>query len=195
MCRHFTLEKKWITINKNKEILLIERVIEGDKASFRPLIDKYKDVSLSLSISITKNFDDAEDAVQESFIRAYKYIHKFNKQSSFSTWLYRIVVNQSKTKAKKINYQNEELDLIDSKYSDDNLILSNKKELINIILNKMKYEHSLLLKLFYLAEKDTNEIKEITKFSKSKIKTGLHRARKEFQEQTEKYFGNQEINI
>ncbi|WP_258539105.1 RNA polymerase sigma factor [Flagellimonas abyssi] len=72
---------------------LIDRVKEGDDGAFVQLVDKYKDLSLSLAHSIVKDRDKAEDVLQDAFIKVYKKAGSFKQQSAFSSWLYRIVVN------------------------------------------------------------------------------------------------------
>jgi len=86
-------------ISSEKEIEIINQVKEGDTSLFRLLIDKYKDVSFSLACSILRNEQDAEDALQEAFIKAYNGLKRFNFHSSFATWLYKIVVNTSNTRS------------------------------------------------------------------------------------------------
>ena len=93
--------------NKEKEFALIERIKEGDTSHFRILVDKYKDVSFSLACSILKNEQDAEDALQESFIKAFKGLKSFSYKSAFSTWFYMIVINTCRTKYKNQKRHNQ----------------------------------------------------------------------------------------
>lgn len=65
----------------------------GDTGAFEELIQKYDRHILSLAFSYTRNSDDAKDIYQETLIRAYKAIRKFEMRSEFSTWLYRIATN------------------------------------------------------------------------------------------------------
>ena len=183
--------------NKNNEFEIITRVKEGDTSDFKILVDKYKDVSFSLACSILKNEQDAEDALQESFIKAFKGLGRFNFKSSFSSWLYRIVLNTCKTRYtnQKLNDQLINFDSslrVESKDSItpfSELNIKERKDIVNSILDTLKPDESLLLRLFYLAELSIVEIKEITGFKESKIKVTLLRARKSFQQQLEKTYG------
>ena len=65
----------------------------GDMNAFEELIQKYDRHVLSLAFSYTRNSDDAKDIYQETLIRAYRSITKFEMRSEFSTWLYRIAAN------------------------------------------------------------------------------------------------------
>jgi RNA polymerase sigma factor (sigma-70 family) len=183
--------------NKDKEFDLIERIKEGDTSNFRMLVDEYKNVSFSLACSILKNEQDAEDALQESFIKAFKGLKSFSFKSSFSTWLYKIVVNTCRTKyiSQKRHSQLIENDLsLNVEIAGDdtpfNKITSNeRKYIVNRVLDQLKEEESLLLRLFYLAELNIAEIKQITGYKDSKIKVTLFRARKSFQQTLEKMYG------
>lgn len=185
--------------NKNKEFELITKIKEGDTSEFRILIDKYKDVSFSLACSILRNEHDAEDALQESFIKAYNGLKTFSFKSSFSTWLYKIVFNTCNTKYKNQKRKNKFIDLDSSLNIEvvENVTPFNKieqkerKEAINKILGMINEEESLLLRLFYLAELSIKEIEQITGFKDSKIKVTLHRARKNFQHRLENEYGHQ----
>lgn len=77
-------------LNESK---LIKKCIEGDIDAFEILIEKYKQTAYNIALGIVKNPDDAMDMSQEALIKVYRYIKNFNQKSSFSTWLYRIVMN------------------------------------------------------------------------------------------------------
>ena len=74
---------------------LVQRVQAGDSAAFRALFDKYHRRAFAVAMGVVKNEDDALDAVQNAFVKVHKNIHKFEGNSSFYTWLYRIVMNVS----------------------------------------------------------------------------------------------------
>ena len=185
--------------NNNTEFEIVEKIKKGDTSAFRFLVEKYKDVSFSLACSILRNENDAEDALQESFIKAFKAIKKFRYKSSFSTWLYKIVVNTSNTylkrQKKKQNFTDKDswdnLELYSNDTGLDQLISSEQTVIVNKILDSMKSEESLLLRLYYLSELDVREIMEITKFKESKIKVSLFRARKNALKQFQKIFGSE----
>jgi RNA polymerase sigma-70 factor (ECF subfamily) len=73
----------------------VAEVREGNIAAFRVLVDRHSRAILRLAYRMTGNEQDAEDVVQETFLRAYRQIGRFELRSSFKTWLYRIAVNCS----------------------------------------------------------------------------------------------------
>ena len=76
---------------------IVKRVQEGDVNAYNILVIKYQHKVLQIISKFVGNSADASDVAQESFIKAYKAINTFRGESSFYTWLYRIVVNAAKT--------------------------------------------------------------------------------------------------
>lgn len=74
---------------------LIEKVIAGDGESFRELYDKFSSRVYNTTLGILQNAEDAEDATQEVFLQIHKSIENFNRESTISTWIYRITVNKA----------------------------------------------------------------------------------------------------
>ena len=77
------------------ETLLIADLCEGDETALAPLVERYKRMVYRLAVQITKNHADADDVMQETFIKVYRSIHTFRRDAAFETWLYRIVVNEA----------------------------------------------------------------------------------------------------
>src|SRR5207237_2635822 len=84
---------------------VVAQVLAGDREAFRLLVERHTRSIYSVAYRMTENQQDAEEIVQETFLRAYKSLGRFELRSSFSTWLYRIAVNRSLDflKAKKMN--------------------------------------------------------------------------------------------
>jgi RNA polymerase sigma-70 factor (ECF subfamily) len=73
----------------------VERARSGDSDAFRLLVEQHSRAVFRLAFRMTGNEQDAEDVVQETFLRAYRQLDKYEARSSFSTWLYRIASNYS----------------------------------------------------------------------------------------------------
>lgn len=76
------------------EEMLVAKARSGDPAAFEELMRRSASASKRLAVSILRNTDDAEDALQEAFSKAWEHVPRFQGDSKFSTWLTRIVVNQ-----------------------------------------------------------------------------------------------------
>ncbi|MBC8755712.1 sigma-70 family RNA polymerase sigma factor [Kordia sp. YSTF-M3] len=163
--------------------IYIQKVLDGNQDAFRFLIKKYKDLSYSYAMSIVKDEFIAQEVLQTSFIKAYTKLNTFKKNSKFSTWLYRIVVNEAfkvLNKRKKDflvyeeNTESNEVGIDDMIFKTD---VEYQQYYINEALKKLGAKESLALRLFYLEEHTINEITDITGWNKTNIKVLLHRGR------------------
>lgn len=183
--------------NEALDIKLVNRSKAGDTFAFRDLVNAYKDVSLTLACSVLKDTTLAEDAVQTAFIKVFEKLKTFRQDSKFSTWLYRIVINTAYNllKQQKNHLQVDILSNVanetDGKSETKALTEQDQKKYINLALNRLNADEALILRLFYLYEYTIVEIKEITGFSKSKIKVDLHRGRKNMELHLQKILGNE----
>ncbi|HBY63156.1 MAG TPA: RNA polymerase subunit sigma-24 [Solibacterales bacterium] len=78
---------------QDSDAAIVAQTLGGDKDAFRLLVDRYGRAVFRLAFRITGNESDAEDVVQEAFLRAYKQLHRYESRSSFGTWIYRIASN------------------------------------------------------------------------------------------------------
>src|SRR6266480_3644375 len=80
---------------EESDAALVTRAREGDQDAFRLLVERHSLRLFQLAFRMTGNEQDAEDLVQETFLRAYKQLHRFDGRAAFGTWLYRIAANCS----------------------------------------------------------------------------------------------------
>src|SRR5262249_34070714 len=76
-----------------EDVQLVEETLGGNQLSFQLLVERYQERIFALARHYTKSAVEIEDIVQDSFLKAYRRLETFQRQSSFSTWLYRIAVN------------------------------------------------------------------------------------------------------
>ncbi|MGD8374972.1 MAG: RNA polymerase sigma factor [Acidobacteriota bacterium] len=74
---------------------LVERAKQGDPGAYRELLDRYESRALGLARQLGLGREDAQDAVQDAFLKLFRYVHRFRSGESFTNWFYRIVVNAS----------------------------------------------------------------------------------------------------
>ena len=79
-----------------QEKALIERLQSGDAAAFEPLVTPYRQALLGLALRLTRNLEDAKEVTQETFLRAYKYIGRFDAERSFKNWITTILVHAAR---------------------------------------------------------------------------------------------------
>jgi len=83
----------------------VARACAGDTEAFRVLVDRYSRKIFRLAYRMTRNEQDAEDVVQETFLRAYRRLKQFESRSSFGTWIFRIAVNSALDVTRKAGRQ------------------------------------------------------------------------------------------
>ncbi len=74
---------------------LVEESLAGSELAFSELVDRYRERLLRFLLTRCRNHADAEDAVQDTFISAYRYLHSYNPRWRFSTWIYRIAIRNA----------------------------------------------------------------------------------------------------
>lgn len=175
-------EQKWI-----------ERILAGDTQSFSCLVVKYEKMAYTIAYRILENREEAEEAVQDAFVKAYQALPSFRFDSKFSTWFYRIVYHTSLSalRQQRIFTDYEETgstDLTTGEWETASSLLERKdrKEIIVRLLKELPAEESLLLTLYYLEECSVDEIHQITGLTASNIKIRLFRGRKHFYEKLQK---------
>ena len=78
----------------------IAEVLRGNPEAFSPIVEKYRQLAFSLSMKITRNKEDAEEAAQDAFIKAYKSLESFKGGAAFKTWFFRIVYTTAISKVR-----------------------------------------------------------------------------------------------
>lgn len=176
-----------------KDFELIDRaVVDGEQAAFGDLMKRYKKPVYHMILKMVRNVDDAEDLTIESFSKAFKSLHKFKKDYTFSTWLFRIATNNTIDFIRK-----KRLDTISihSAYTDDNgesvglevvdrkmdpeeaAIDLQKRELVRVFVEKLPPRYRKLVMLRYFDELSYEEIAQEMESPLGTVKAQLHRAR------------------
>ncbi|MBA4852314.1 RNA polymerase sigma factor [Emticicia sp. BO119] len=175
----------------SEEQAYIERVKKGDSASYTFLVNKYKNMAFTVALKIVNNREDAEDIIQESFLRAYQQIHTFENKSKFSTWLYTIVYRaalnklpKNKTEFLAINDNSYENDIADETSTPpESLTIKETQQYVKGAIQRLPQGEALLITLYYLNENSLKEIEEITGLAMNNIKIRLFRARKKLEQE------------
>ena len=89
------------TIAREDESQLVAAAKSGDAAAFEELVNRYERKIFRLTMNITRNHEDAEDAMQDAFMKAYAHLGKFKEDSRFYTWLVRIAANEALMRLRK----------------------------------------------------------------------------------------------
>lgn len=77
------------------DVSLIERVLGGDRRAFEPLVRRHERRVFRVTLAVLGNVEDAEEAMQDAFVKAFRHLDQFRRESRFTTWLTRIAVNEA----------------------------------------------------------------------------------------------------
>lgn len=164
----------------------IDKTLDGDKHAFGQLIKKHEKYAFTLALRIVKNPEEAEEIAQDSFLKVFQRLKTFERKSKFSTWLFKIIYHECMRRLRKTKQFHISLDQIkeseqgQAEFIDgiNSLLEKERKELVQMALEKLKPAEAAILTLFYLDEQSIKEIEQITNYSEGNIKILLHRGRK-----------------
>jgi len=77
------------------DLILVDRVLAGDRRAFEPLVRRHERRVFRVTLAVLGNIEDAEEAMQDAFVKAFRHLGQFRKESRFTTWLTRIAVNNA----------------------------------------------------------------------------------------------------
>ena len=176
-----------------KDFKLIDLAVENhDQQAFAELLQRYRKPVYHMILKMIRNVDDAEDLTIEAFAKAFKNLHKFKKDFTFSTWLFRIATNNTIDFIRKKRLDTMSLN---TSYSDDNgesvnidvqhrnlnpqeeAIKAQKIELVQLFVTKLPAKYQRLVKLRYFDELSYDEIAKELNAPLGTVKAQLHRAR------------------
>jgi RNA polymerase sigma-70 factor (ECF subfamily) len=171
-----------VKTNADTDIALIERVLRKDPLAYRMLVERHKDYAFTIAYRILAIREDAEEAAQDAFIRAFNGLSSFNRDAKFTTWFYRIVVNAALTVQQKKKVATEDIDntrqLRGGMESQDSYKKQEQRHYIEMALKQLPPDDVTMITLFYLKELSLEEIAETVGIETNTIKVKLHRARK-----------------
>jgi RNA polymerase sigma-70 factor, ECF subfamily len=172
---------------------LIDRILKGDKQSFRIIVEKYQKMVFSAIMGFLHNKDDADDLTQEVFIQAYLSLNRFRGQSAFSTWLYRITINASLNKirkSKRFNFSERLIRLFGQEKSEDiniqipdsetpeNLLIKGEfRAIVNRALDSLPGNQRTVMILSKYDDLSQKEIASIMKTTEGAVEALLQRAK------------------
>jgi len=185
------------------ELKLVRAAKDGDVSAFEQLVKRYDRNVFRIANHITHSREDAEDVVQEAFLKAYSNLEKFQEQSKFYTWLVRIAVNEALMKLRKRRPERFVSLDEDVKTEDDSLPrevadwspnpeqLYNQEELRDILSRTIQGLPPTFRTVFVLRDVEglsTEETAEALELSVPAVKSRLLRARLQLRERLSRYF-------
>ncbi len=181
--------------SKLSDIELIEQTLAGNQAAYADLIKRHQRFVFTLALRFSKNREDAEEIAQDCFIKAYRSLSNFQRQSKFSTWLYSIVYTTSMTFLRKrrvdtdsIDDENMYVQLENRPSGFDTNSVENKSRsyYLNQAIAQLLPDDAAIITLFYMGEQSLDEIGQALGIEANTVKVKLFRARQRLKEKLER---------
>src|ERR1700745_3695249 len=191
----------------SEELALVRAAKQGDDSAFEELVRRYDRNVFRIAQHITQNREDAEDVVQEAFLKAYGNLAKFQEQSKFYTWLVRIAVNEALMKLRRrtagrtvsldeeVKTEDDSLPREVADWSPNPEQMYNQAELRDILTRTIQGLPAGFRTVFVLRDVEglsTEETAQALELSVPAVKSRLLRARLQLRERLNRYFQRRE---
>ena len=182
--------------------VIVQQVQEGNVGAFDQLVLRYRERVYGVVYHMTSNREDAADLTQDAFIKAFQSINRFQGQSSFFTWLYRIAVNSTLSHLRKnrlrtffsfekITEDDKTTELLaqltDKDGADREVYVRELQEKLNEAMQKLSIKHRTVVTLFEIDGLSHEQIAEVVGCSVGTVRSRLHYAKQILQSELQSY--------
>jgi len=190
------------TVAREDEHLLVAAAKRGDTSAFEELVSRYERKIFRLTMNITRNREDAEDAMQDAFLKSYTHLKDFDGDSRFYTWLVRIAANEALMRLRKRRPNQFSLD--EPVEGDDDLMpreledwgpkpdqrfaQTEMHEILSGVIDNLEPDFRTVFVLRDIEELSTEETAKALGISVPAVKSRLLRARLKLREKLNRYF-------
>ncbi|HUV28697.1 MAG TPA: sigma-70 family RNA polymerase sigma factor [Anaerolineales bacterium] len=190
--------------DKEQKTISLKALRDGDREEFARLVEEYSPLIYRLGLKMLNNPQDAEDILQETFIKTYKHIGKFDGRSSISTWLYRIATNEAlmslrKKRPETVSFDvpstyetepQEPLQIVDwCCLPEEEFLTAEGRMRLDEAAEQLPDSLRVVFVLRDIEGLSTRETAEVLDISEMAVKTRLSRARLRLREDLSTYFG------
>src|SRR3981189_2905162 len=190
------------TVARDDEHLLVAAAKRGDTHAFEELVNRYEAKIFRLTMNITRNREDAEDAMQDAFLKSYAHLKDFQEDSRFYTWLVRIAANEALMRLRKRRPNQFSLDepiegdehLMPREIEDwgpspeQRFVKRESTEILSEVIDKLEPDFRVVFTLRDVEELSTEETAKALGISIPAVKSRLLRARLKLREKLNRYF-------
>lgn len=187
------------------EEVLIQSV-KGDQRAFQKLVETYQDQAYALAMRFLRDANEAQDVVQESFIRVWKHLRSFDTERNFGAWLYKIVTNCCLDRLKALHRWRRIFRFFErDEYHSEQLLNPGDPEkeihnrdlvhMIQELVPTLPRKQSTVFTLRDLQNLSVDEVAEVTGLSPGSVKSNLYYARRTIRQKLQKTFEFEEISV
>ena len=171
---------------------LVARARKGDRPAFAHLVDRHRVSVFNLTLRILGNREDAEEAAQDAFVRAFRSLDRFRGDARFATWLYRIAVNVSLSSARRSRRDLSTISLSEPEDDEDGLPMqipdtsanpaerfeqAEFREQVRNLVSALPPIYSAVISMYHIQSLSYDEISEALELPIGTVKARLFRAR------------------
>ncbi|MEO3402703.1 sigma-70 family RNA polymerase sigma factor [Mucilaginibacter sp. CAU 1740] len=181
--------------SKLSDIELIEQTLAGNQFAYADLVKRHQRFVFTLAMRFAKGREDAEEIAQDCFVKAYRSLASFQRQSKFSTWLYSIVYTTAMTFLRKKRVDTDSIDdegtfvqveSQQSAFDTNNIENKSRSFYLNQAIEQLLPDDATIITLFYKGEQSLEEIAQTMGIETNTVKVKLFRARQRLKEKLER---------
>ncbi|WP_301108778.1 sigma-70 family RNA polymerase sigma factor [Sporosarcina sp.] len=178
-----------------EDLKWVREVLAGDKQAYAHIVNKYKNPLYATILRMTRNSQDAQDYVQDAFLKVYSQLDKYKETGSFSSWLYRVAINHCMDEFRKKRHQSVPSGFVEEVTAGESQpeVIFMKKEKyrqLERLLATLPEDERLIILLRYANELSYDEISEMTNISLPTVRNKLHRAKKKMRDTVKREGGD-----
>lgn len=176
-----------LSLKNLEDRILIQKSIEGNLTAFEVLVKRYQEMILRHTFRILKDGDSSEDATQETFIRVYKNLRKFDQKKEFKPWIYKIASNycldmiRANSKLTKLTWQMPDVKNDGGSFLDRFVKKEDIKKLIGSV-KKLPKKYKIPLVDFYFMDKSYKAIAVKLDLPVNTVKTRIRRGKRKLED-------------
>ncbi|MDB5117898.1 MAG: polymerase subunit sigma [Mucilaginibacter sp.] len=181
--------------SKLSDIELITKTLSGDQSAYADLIRRHQRFVFTLAMRFAKNREDAEEIAQDCFIKAYRSLETFKRESKFTTWLYSIVYTTAMSALRKRRVDTTSIDDEETYIQIENTSSGfdvndaenrSRSFYLNQAIAQLMPDDATIITLFYKGEQSLEEIAQTLGIEANSVKVKLFRARQRLKEKLER---------
>jgi RNA polymerase sigma-70 factor (ECF subfamily) len=190
------------TVAREDEHLLVAAAKAGDATAFEELVNRYERKIFRLTMNITRNREDAEDAMQDAFMKAYSHLDNFQEESRFYTWLVRIAANEALMRLRKRRPHQVSLDepvetdedFVPQQIEDwgpspeQRFAQTEMRDILRGVIEELPHDFRVVFLLRDVEGLSTEETAQTVGISEAAVKSRLLRARLKLRQKLDRHF-------
>lgn len=164
----------------DRDAILVEATLAGDRKAYAMLVDRYEKQLFNAAYRVLNDYEDATDATQSAFVKAYENLARFDTDRRFFSWIYRILLNESLN----ILNQRKRLDGLDDSFAaerpgaDDQVLDDETGDQVRSALMDLKTDYRVVIVLKHYEGMSYREMSEVVGIPEKTVKSRLFSARK-----------------